>query len=120
MIRQGNFVPGLLPVAMWLAAVADAAADGPGRPCINVQVGDARAPDLACLNAELALSVEDQLRRNAALQVMVEGVAPSSPTSQGLYNQAATRERLGDSFGHSVIPQRPSPVYINPFDPPKR
>ena len=102
---------------MVLAALAPAGAAEPGRSCVTVQDAGASSTDFNCLNAELAAVVDDQAARNASLQLVVDAAAPASAPAMGLYNQAATRERLGSSFGHSVIPQRPPQVYSNPLIP---
>ena len=51
-----------------------------------------------------------------------EIVAPidtHSPSNQvGTANDAAARERMGNAFGTSPVPQRPARVFVNPIVPP--
>ena len=67
--------------------------------CIDVRVGSARSLD--CINRGL---------RARAAQVHPQADASTltatSPSNEvGTFNQSATREYLGSSFGHSAIPQ---------------
>jgi hypothetical protein len=101
--------------AVVLACCTPAGADEGPQGCVSVQDAGVAGPDFKCLNAELAAVVDDQAARNVELQRVVAGTAPASAPAMGLYNQAATRERLGSSFGHSVVPQRPPQVYSNPL-----
>ena len=80
--------------------------------CVDVRIGNESTGYLDCINAELRDVVAQQQGRQQVTQMAVQGSMPSAPSQVGVYNEAATRERLGTSFGNSVIPQRPSaPVY---------
>jgi hypothetical protein len=87
-----------------LLLMQPARADGPvpGKECVDVMVGSVQS--YACLNQELQRLTEDRHRTNPLPDVHVDSPAPAT----GTFNQAATRERLGNAFGHSVIPQRPA------------
>jgi hypothetical protein len=113
----------------WLALVlllpATAAAQGlvlgtdpppapAGDQCTTVSSGTATS--FGCINAqEKALVAQQKANTDAA------GFNQNSaPPRLGLYNQAATKEHLGDNFGHSVYPQQlPPPNYRSPLIPPK-
>jgi hypothetical protein len=85
-----------------------------GDQCTTVTAGSATA--FGCLNAqEKALVAQQKAGIDAA------GINQNSaPPRLGLYNQAATKEHLGDNFGHSVYPQQvPAPNYGTPLIPPK-
>lgn len=105
----------LRPVLLFLvcaAANAEAgAADIPGQgACVDVQIGDQRFYD--CLNRHLRAVAS---RRLPAMPEPPDAAGISAPAA-GMFNQAATRERMGTAFGHSVLAQRPSPpVYANPL-----
>jgi len=74
-------------------------------PCIDVQVNGERIPAWECLQRRLApapprarsprLSESERLMRQPGNQLMQ-------------YNLEGTRQRMGDAFGRSVTPQRPS------------
>ncbi len=62
----------------------------------------------ACLNQWIARQVPNRPLPGA------DTLTANSPSNAvGTYNQAATKERLGDAFGHSVVPQRPPPPVYN-------
>ena len=74
-------------------------------PCIEVQVNVERIPAWDCLQRKLApasktskspaLPEAERLMRQPGNQLMQ-------------YNLEGTRQRMGDSFGRSVVPQRPA------------
>ncbi|MCU1062471.1 hypothetical protein [Stenotrophomonas maltophilia] len=74
-------------------------------PCIEVQVNGERIPAWDCLQRKLApaskaakspaLPEAERLMRQPGNQLMQ-------------YNLEGTRQRMGDAFGRSVIPQRPA------------
>ncbi len=98
------------------------AADDPaaqGGICVQAEIGGVGSPAyFDCLNAELRQNVRRQTDRQAALNLVVDQAAPSSPNEAGIYNQTAIRQRLGSAFGHGVVPQRPPLIYRNPLIPP--
>jgi len=93
-------------LAVMLGAVPPAIAQQAprGDTCVDVRIGDARAYD--CLNRQLERAVPR--RRFSAATDAPSVAAPA--TAVGTFSEAATRERLGTAFGHSVQPQRPPPV----------
>lgn len=74
-------------------------------PCIDVQVNGERIRAWDCLQRKLApaskaakspaLPEAERLMRQPANQLMQ-------------YNLEGTRQRMGDAFGRSVVPQRPA------------
>ena len=70
-------------------------------PCVDVQIGQTFA--YGCINKELRQIVDG----THAMIAVPDVRADSPPVASGLFNRAAVRERLGNAFGHSVVPQRP-------------
>jgi hypothetical protein len=82
--------------------------------CVDVKIGDEAF--YSCLNDQLRRLTEQG--RFSSTDVPIGVTSP--PNQVGTFNQAATAERLGTSFGHSVIPQRPPPpVFTNPLVTPR-
>ena len=100
---------------VWLAATAPAVAEATAaeQSCVDVQIGVQRFYD--CLNRRLRQSVPSPpVQANDTANP-----AGISAPAAGTYNHAATQQRLGTAFGHSVVPQRPPPpIYANPMMPP--
>jgi hypothetical protein len=84
---------------------AEAAKPEQAAACIEVQVNGERIPAWECLQRKLApapaaarapaLPEAERLMRQPGNQLMQ-------------YNLEGTRQRMGDAFGHSVVPQRPA------------
>lgn len=91
---------------------------GAKTPCVMVDIAGHRTGDLDCTNQTLA-KVAGRAQAATTPQVGVPTIG-SSPTALGEANVAATRERLGSSFGTSVIPQRPVQTYAPPLGRPPR
>jgi hypothetical protein len=72
-----------------------------GLLCVDVKID--KTAYLNCLNEMFR-----EAARPAQLNPRPNPTAAPGP-AVGTYNQAATREMLGNSFGHSVIPERPAP-----------
>ncbi|RZT36411.1 hypothetical protein [Cupriavidus agavae] len=92
---------------IWSAALAWAA--GPAmaaqEACVEVEVNGARAPSYSCLTQQLAPASTGRAQRPVTLGAEVIAGQPSNQL--GLYNRAATSHRMGNTFGTSVLPQRP-------------
>jgi hypothetical protein len=71
-----------------------------GVVCVDVRIGESRYLD--CLNEMFRATAKPAVPGGS----MPNPAATPAPAA-GVYNQAATREMLGHSFGHSVIPARP-------------
>src|SRR5262245_33438746 len=85
------------------------------RACIDVQIGNDRTAYLECLNGVFERRV---LREHQAPQIEAPvDATKSSPTQLGIFNETAARQRMGNAFGVSSVPQRPKPVFSNPIPP---
>jgi hypothetical protein len=83
--------------------------------CVDVQIGNDRSAYLNCLNDAMTRSVEHE---HGTPQPTVP-VDVHSPSNQvGTFNEAAARQRMGNAFGVSPVPQRPNRVFVNPLVPP--
>jgi hypothetical protein len=76
--------------------------------CVDVQVGSDRS--YSCLNRQLERLVPGKRPSSQDAPYSASSPAPQV----GTFNQAATRERMGNAFGHSVVPQRPPPPVFTP------
>ena len=86
----------------------------PAPSCVTVTAG-AKADAIACADAARVAALAAQHR--AAANPSVPNQNSPAPTL-GLFNQAATKEQFGNSFGKSVIPQKvPAPTYPAPIMP---
>jgi hypothetical protein len=86
-----------------------------GQTCVQAQIGTEQA--YSCLNDAFARLA------GGAHTAPANGVlsAGSPAPAVGTFDQAATAERMGNAFGHSVIAQRPPPpVFALPFTGPAR
>jgi len=68
--------------------------------CVDVKIDQSAYID--CLNEMF------QSASKPATVVATPNPAAIPAPASGTYNQAATREMLGQSFGHSVFPARPN------------
>lgn len=101
-----------LLLASGLACAApDAPAQIPSRICVDLPA----SPSLDCLNDELRELADQSSAGRQGLPELAGTEAPHAPTAAGLYNQTATRIRMGNSFGQSVFPQRPPRFYTSPL-----
>jgi hypothetical protein len=94
-----------LALAALLPCLSQAADDqAPG--CVEVSVGGYKAPDYNCLSQRMGgnRNVAAERKNQAAMNVPVDKRAPNS---LGLFNQSATSNRMGNTFGTSARAQRP-------------
>ena len=78
----------------------------PTAGCIEVKVGEYRAPDYNCLSQQMSNPQGTAaVRKNQ--QAMNPGIDKRAPNAIGLATPAATSVRMGNTFGSSVKPQRP-------------
>lgn len=74
-------------------------------PCIEVQVNGERIPAWDCLQRKLAPA--SKAARSPTLPEAERLIRqPGNQLMQ--YNLEGTRQRMGDAFGRSVVPQRPA------------
>ena len=88
-----------LVLATLMSPAAHAQAPGPDRSCLDVQVGSARSFD--CITRGLRAQVQSV--HPPQDDTIVTATSPANRV--GTFNQSATREYLGSSFGHSAVPQ---------------
>ena len=84
--------------------------------CIEVEVNGERAPAYDCLTLKLnaAVSTAGKPRQDPRLESEQIATRPSNEIA--LFNRAATRQRMGNTFGRSVHPQRPpAPATVSPI-----
>lgn len=93
-------------LAMVLAGTAVAQERGPPMACVDVEVDGQRVEDYACLSRMLAPATTPA----APLpQLEADAVGRRAPTALGLAHRETTRQRMGNTFGKSTLPQRPAP-----------
>jgi hypothetical protein len=83
--------------------VAAAAGPQPDQSCVDVAVGSAQSYE--CINQQLG-TLAAQQHRAALPDAPPTATSPANVTGQ--FDEAATRNRLGRNFGHSVTPERPA------------
>ncbi len=93
----------------WRAPLAQPVTDT--QSCVDVKIGSEQYYN--CLNRHLQETTRGQpfTARSAA------PYSAASPAPEvNSFSQAASKEQLGTSFGHSAIPQRPpKPVFFSPL-----
>jgi len=78
--------------------------------CVDVAVGNAQSYD--CINQQLGALAARQ-HHAAPPDAPYTATSPANVTGQ--FDEAATRNRLGSNFGHSVTPERPAYAPASPF-----
>ncbi|QXI25921.1 hypothetical protein [Pseudomonas vanderleydeniana] len=82
------------------------AAQGEPSGCVEVSVDGYKAPDYHCLSQQMSSPENTEAkRRNQA--AMNPDITRKPANQAGLATPAATRIRMGNTFGSSVKPQRP-------------
>ncbi|MCU1157324.1 hypothetical protein JAK41_03965 [Stenotrophomonas maltophilia] len=74
-------------------------------PCIEVLINGERIPAWDCLQRKLAPATRPA--KSAALPE-AERLMQQPGNQLMQYNLEGTRQRMGDAFGRSVVPQRPA------------
>ena len=88
----------------------------PAQACIDVQIGNDRTAFLECLNSSFERHVRQE---HQTPQPEAPIGVKSSPTQLGIFNETAARQRMGNAFGVTAVPQRPpKPVFSTPLLPP--
>ena len=94
-------------------------AAAPQKGCVEVEVNGQRAQSMSCLNEKL-LPNSNTMNRQPPTLSGAEAVMQRPSNQLGLYNRAALEHRMGNAFGKSVTPQRPStPPPASPLLPPR-
>lgn len=78
-----------------------------GQGCIDVQVGQSRALAYDCLSQQLQGSDPRAAKGLRERIDPVQQLQRRAPNQMGLATPAATSTRMGNTFGNSVVPQRP-------------
>ena len=89
-------------VALEAPAVQQAAAPS----CVEVEVDGEKAPSYACLSQRL-LPTASAARPATEQGLVSESIAQRPSNQLGVFNRAAAANRMGNTFGTSVYPQRP-------------
>ena len=111
-----RLIPGVMVAVLFTAVralAADAPPANPAQPCVDVQIGNDRTAYLNCLNDAMQRRVEHE---RGAPQVTAPIDARSSSNQVGTFNDAAAREKMGNAYGVSPVPQRLTPS--TPVPPP--
>ncbi|WP_408949939.1 hypothetical protein [Lysobacter sp. Hz 25] len=85
-------------------------ASAPPPPCVQVRIGHDEAGRWSCLNQAMQAEV-------AKVAPVVNTDHPGdalAPIGKGLATPAATRQRLGNQYGKSIVPQRPPQQFPSP------
>ncbi len=78
-------------------------------PCAAADTAGRKAGDTDCAARKLQDAAKAAQDRAKDQPIPNVPTATSPDTQIGVANEAATKQRLGDSFGKSVLPQRPTP-----------
>ncbi|MCF5723776.1 hypothetical protein [Pseudomonas syringae] len=100
-------LPTLASVLLCSALPLFAHADKAASTCTEVSVDGYKAPDYGCLSQQMGsdTNTTKAAKKNREAQTMT--VDKRAPNAVGLSTPAATRVRMGNTFGTSVKPQRP-------------
>lgn len=106
----------LVSLAVFASASAVQAQDKPSgpMPCVEVQIGQDSTSHMNCVNDALKRAVERE-HNNPVPQAPIN--AQSASNKVGVYNDAAARQMMGNSFGVSAVPQRPKATFTSPLLP---
>ena len=85
--------------------------------CVEIEVDGVRSPSFSCLTRKLLPATKQRQFPGAELEG--SNITRRSGNQLGLFNQAATSHRMGNTFGTSVRPQRPDNAPISPLIPPR-
>lgn len=122
------FLTALLTLGMLAHADAEdftsaenlSAPDEAAASCVEVEVNGVRAPSYACLTQKLR-AAKPGPNPNPLPGLASEQILNRPGNQLGLFNRAATSNRMGNTFGTSVYPQRPpAPIPGSPYITPQR
>ena len=91
-----------------LAAEAPPPAGDATASCVEVEVNGMRAPSCPCLTQKLSPKPTPG-QPPSEHKLASEAILARPSNALGLFNYSATSHRMGNTFGTSVTPQRPSP-----------
>jgi hypothetical protein len=79
--------------------------------CVEVEIGNEKAPSLGCLNRRLKQQVDRVAPSSSVLPID----ARSQDIRVGVANTVAVQQQYGPNFGRSAIPFRPQQTFTNPL-----
>lgn len=88
------------------AAPNDGGGNDDAPPCITVEVNGQRALPYECLQEKMAPSHAGEQARNRP-HLNAESVIHQSPNRTGQFSRSTLRNRMGNTLGQGVRPQRP-------------
>lgn len=100
------FLPLLTALTMVSAQTHAKESRGDGPACVDVTVGGYKTLSYECLGLQMT-NPQGNAAARKNLEAMTSPITRQAATRMGLYNQAATRTRMGTNFGSSAFPQRP-------------
>ena len=104
-----NYLP-KIAASLALASLLSpwAHADEPkNQGCIDVSVDQYRAPDYNCLSQQMGNDAQAAQATEHNQQALKPDIRKQAPNQLGLSNPSSTGTRMGNTFGKSVLPQRP-------------
>ncbi|HKS35047.1 MAG TPA: hypothetical protein VJS14_15080 [Enterobacteriaceae bacterium] len=79
------------------------------KSCVSVVVNGINTPSWECLSRQLQSPEQrDRISKNKQLAPLSERQASRPSNAIGLFNYSATSVRMGNHFGTSAAPQRPT------------
>jgi len=95
-------------------AFAEDSEQSASQPCVEVQIGDDTTTHLNCVNSEL----ERRVAREHDAPLPAAPVDARSQSNQvGTFNETVTKQMMGNAYGVSPKPQRPTQTFSNPIIP---
>jgi hypothetical protein len=79
-------------------------------PCVQVRIGNDEAGRWSCLNQ----AMQAEVAKAAPVANTAHPGDALAPIGKGLATPAATRQRLGNQYGKSIVPQRPPQHFPSP------
>ncbi|WIH05341.1 hypothetical protein KHF85_02130 [Xanthomonas translucens pv. graminis] len=115
MNRRGAALASLALAALALHAHAAPTTPAATAPCVQVRIGEDVAGHLDCLNQTLRAAAASA---RPGASPLAAAATTLDPLQRGQPTPAALRQRYGDAYGRSLVPQRPQPRYLpTPFAP---
>jgi len=95
-------------------AAKPSAGENSAQPCIDVTVNGYKTPSYNCLTQQM--TPQAPAGGPPPSPGLASGAVANTPSNQlGLANEAAFRNRMGNTAGTSVHPQRPAPTPASPL-----
>ncbi|WP_090209716.1 hypothetical protein [Pseudomonas asplenii] len=91
-----------------LPGLGHAAQESEPSGCVEVSVDGYKAADYHCLSQQMSGPPNSETKRRNQ-QALNPDISRKAPNQAGLATPATTSIRMGNTFGTSVKPQRPTP-----------